>query len=757
MFALTGFELGKVWCRRSFLLALCALLLLNLSLLWYTNLPDEENPGLSAYRALQGEIQGMSEREKGAYVSNLKETMDGVCFVEEVLALRRMPGEMGEALTAQAMETSPGVFEAYYDLYQRGGYLKFTDSLWQESRLAGELYREWEEVREYGAYLQSVQENRDTLGGIGIFGVSGGEDFSARNVEKSARDYGKLDDRGIRWMPGRALTGAMEDGRTDLLLLLSVFLFVGHLVPEEKEKRLFYITRSTAKGILPSIGGKLAALLIHCMAMALLLWGENLVFFGCAAGLGDLGARLQSVAAYRESAFQMDIWQYILLSMATKGFALFGFGAVLTALCILADSVSLPYAAGGLWCGVGGLLYAFVPPASKGTMFKYLNLAGSLRTEQLYGAYLNFNLLGRPVSRTALTWAMLAAVAVGGVIACACLFSRGEGFELREKRLLTGRRFRPHASLLRHEGYKVMWMGRAGMILLAFAVLIGGRNLKRQYTLSAQEQYYQDIMLELEGGLTEEKEEFILAEEARYREAFDQIERIDGMVAAGELDASAGEDMKAAWYAVTAFYPSFARVWRQYEGILETGGNFIYDTGYLYLLGTRDDGFLIDFLLLTCCVILAFGNGMSMEDAEGAWCLLGATLRGKRGVIWRKSVLCASAGALLALVPFGCRAAAVSAACPLHGLGFPARDIPYCGNLAFPLTVAGLLALLVLSQALALAVTVSGVLALSYWRKSAVRAYFFAALAFAAPLVLDMLGLGGPQVLYPLYAWTARL
>ena len=53
MFRLTGFELGKIWGRRSFFVGICVLLLINGFLLWYTNLTDGERPPLSAYRVFQ--------------------------------------------------------------------------------------------------------------------------------------------------------------------------------------------------------------------------------------------------------------------------------------------------------------------------------------------------------------------------------------------------------------------------------------------------------------------------------------------------------------------------------------------------------------------------------------------------------------------------------------------------------------------------------------------------------------------------------
>ena len=782
MFCLTGFELEKIWGNRRFQLSCLLLVLLELFLLWYTALPDEGEAGLSAYKAFQRKIQGMSEQEKADFVTGLKETMDGIGLVQEVLTMRGMGNEMGDAFAAQIMESAPGVFEAYYELYQSEEYLTYTDSFWQERGLIEELYEEWEKCAGYGEYLQSVQETGDTLEGIGIFsGKSGGAEpsFSSRNVEKSARDYAGLTDEEIRWMPGRALTGAMENAWTDIFLLLSVFLAVGSLILEEKEKRLFYITRSTRYGMGKSIGAKLAALFLHCAGMAVILYGVNLLFFGVAVGYGDLGAALQSVAAYRESCLSVSIREFIWLSVLTKGLAAFGFGALLAALCIAAETVYLPFGAGILFCGISFSLYSAIPGASKWNLYKYLNLMGILKTEHYYGGYLNFNLFGYPVSQRILTWIVIIFLAAGGMVGSVFFYLGGEKLALRDSRLPAVSFFRPHASLLRHECYKLMIVNRAALVLLAFGFLAGYREWGQNYYLSAQETYYQDMMLRLEGELTEEKEEWILSEHARYQDAFDQISQIEGMVSWGEISERAGEDLKAKYNAVTAFYPAFLRAWEQYQRLTENrisgsvgegtaadsaGGNFVYDTGYLYLFGLKGEGTLIDLILLCCCVILAFGNAVSMEDRIDAWSLLGNTRTGKRKVLLHKAILCIVSAALLALVPFICRAVRIDRTYPFRGLSFRISDIPCYGLLASahllqPLPVWGFTLLVALSQAAVLGLAAFTVFALSAWRKEPLGTYFLAALLLLVPLALLLLGFPAADVfsLYPLYSWTARI
>lgn len=769
MFRLTGFELEKLWGKRRFRLSCLLLLLLELFLMWYTTLPAEGKAGLSAYKAFQKQISAMSEAEKQAYVTGLKETMDGMALVQDVLMLQGMGNEMGDRLAVQAMKSAPGVFEACYERYQRGDYLTFTDSFWQEQSLIEELYEEWEKTAGYGAYLQSVQERGSVLGGIGIFGgTAGGEEeasFSARNVKKSAEDYAGLSDERIRWMPGKGLIGAMNNVWTDIFLLLSVFLAVGDLILEEKEKRLFYITKSTRYGMGRSMGAKLAALFLHCVGMAAVLYGVNLLFYGVTVGYGDLGAALQSVAAFRESCLPVSIRAYLVLSVLTKGLAAFGFGALLAAVCMAAETIYLPYGVGILFCGVSYILYTAIPGASRWNLYKYLNLMGILKTEHYYGGYLNFDLFGHPVPQRLLTWGLLFLLAAAGTAGSLWFFIKGEKLALRDGRLPAISFFRPHAGLLRHECYKIMIANRAALALLAFGLLAGYREWGQNYYLSVQEAYYQDMMLRLEGELTEEKEQLLLSEQARYQEAFDQISQIQEMVSRGEMDERAGEDLKAKYNAVTAFYPAFLRAWEQYrrisgEGLpTRPGGNFVYDTGYLYLFGVKGEGTLIDLILLCCGVILAFGNAAAMEDTGGAWNLLGSTRTGKRKVLLYKACLCGASAAVISLAPFACRMARIGMTYPFRGLSFGAGNLPCCSGVASALPIWGFLLATALSQAVVLAMAALAVLGLSAWRREPLGAYFLAALLLLVPLALLMLGFAAAEgfSLYPFYSWTARL
>lgn len=753
---LIGFELRKLWGKRGFCLSFCVILLLNVLLLWYAHLPDQNTPPLSAYQAFAEDMAEMTETEKGDYLAMLQETLDGVDFAQKVVNARLL--ENGDQIANAAMERRPGVFERYYDQLTSGDYLIYTDSLSLEQALVKQMAEEYAQVSGYGDYLNAIQENRDTLGSISLFQDSTQSSFSSRNIQKSARDYAGLEDSNIRWIPSQGIANAMDSILTDLLLLLTLFLFVGGSILEEKEKHLFYITRATHLGGLPTMGAKLLALLIHCLSATAVLYGCNLLFFACTTGLGDLSAGLQSLAPYLSSPLPLSIWAYLLLSLAMKALALYGAGALLTALCVCVKRGFVPYLAGIGAVGISWLFYALIPAYSMWSPLKFLNLIGLLRTETLLGGYWNFNILGTPVSRLTLATGLLMAGCVLGSLLSLLAFGRGHALTLRSSHATLAMPFHPHGNLLRHEGYKLLLTNRALVILLAFALLLGYQIFHQGYSCGGQEQYYQTFLLQLEGEWTEEKEQLLATEQARYDTAFAELERIESLVSEGTLEGDTAEVMKGPWYSETVYYPAFQRILLQYDRVKAEGGDFVYDTGYLYLFGIRDGDFPLHLLLLTLAIGFAFSNAVSMEYQAGAWPLLQATQRGRRAILRRKGLVTLLCAWLLTLAPWVCRWIAITRVFPLGQLTAAIDSIPgYAQGNTLPIFL--FLALALLSQLVAVSLVALAVLALSRWRKTQLQALFFSLLFLAFPLALSLMGLTFTKwcSVYPLYAWPSFL
>lgn len=754
MMRLSLFELSKIWRKKSFILSICLLLAINLFLLWYTNLPEAETPPLSAYKAICEDMSLMSEAEKADYISKLKDKIDGVLFVQEIQNLQAMGNEMGTVIAQQKIDANPGLLERYGELYQSGEYLVYTDDLMKESSLINELFEEYSKVSEYDTYLESVQQTKNNLNGISIFQNTNADSFSNRNIEKSAADYKKMDTVQIRWQPSKGIVLASESIITDLLLFLGIMLFVGGLITEEKEKRLLYITRATKRGMSAYLLGKLSALLIHTVVLSFVMIVSNLVFAAVTAGVGNLTISLQSLAPYMESSLSISVIEYILLSIITKAAVLFCFGAMLTAVAIVGTKSFMPYFIGILLLAVSGITFITIPTYSDLCALKYLNFIGAMETDELYGAYLNLNINEAPVSRLMLTWSALALLMSTGVVLCLVLYLQGNNLELKKIRMPRLIRFHPHGNLLRHEAYKVLITNRAALILLCFAVLIGYYGVSQEYHPSVNEQYYQKMMLQLEGEFTEQKEQLILAEQNRFEEAIRKINQIDTLVSNGDIDELTADSMKMQWEAVLSFYPSFERIELQYDRVKQDGGEFIYDTGYLYLLGKQDHSLLICALLLSVCMVLSFHSSISMEYSKDSWCLLGTTVLGRRKIIVRKIWVCLICAAILSVIPWVFRSIAISKVFPMNCMTSPIQSIPMFENISVCMPVivfiilAALLQMILIMGVSLVTITISG------WRKNDMQSLFFGLLILVVPLVLKLMGFNfaGWFSIYPLYS-----
>ncbi len=754
MWSLIYFELKKIWNKKSFVFITCLLLIINIFFLWYTNLENEKRPSLSSYKMFQTEILNMSESEKEEYVRKFKKDIDGIYFVIDLLNMQK--NEIGSSFVEQELNANPRVFETYYEIYKSGNYLHFTSSLEQEQIFINEIYNEQVKVSGYDDYLEGIKKDKGKLEGISIFNNQDENNFSTRNIKKSAKDYSGLNSSNVKFIPSKTIVSTIENIGTDILLILITFLFIGNLITEEKEKKLFYVTRSTKYGVVHSIFAKIIALFIHCIIFSILLFSINYLFFGIFGGFNDLGIKLQSLAPYMESNFNGSILEYLIISILTKGIVVFGIGTIITAICIISDSMILPYMVGISFLGISWLFYKIIPAVSNLNIIKHLNIFGILKTENLYGSYLNFNFFEYPISRITFSWIMIVGLLGLGIFLCIKFFLKGKSLELKRSTKNFILKFKPHTSLFKHELYKILITNKGIIIILIFSLLICYNELQRRYSPSLQEQYYQNIMLKLEGKPTEEKTELIKTEKSRFDEAFSKISEIDEQIAKGEINDTTGEAMKVKWYSITAFYPTFEKVLEQDKYVKENDGNYIYDTGYLYLFGVMDEGILNDFILLTLSIIFMFCNVMAIEYQNKAVNILQATNKGKKAIIKTKVKATIIIVLLFCILPFVCRFISVSSTFPINGFLLSAKDISIYHNLSSGILVIGLILLKIFIQVFSGIILAMLILTISAWKKNNVQTIFLGLLILFVPLVLVLLGFEYMRLfsLYPLYSYT---
>ncbi len=691
MMKLIPFELAKFWRKKNFCLVMALIFFVNLFFLWFLNQSDPYTPGLSDYKRLHNDLKSITAEKQYDWLQQRYEDIENYAVVDEILTYRSRNDDFAKQLEAGLIQENPGVFEKYHEKYISGEYLKYTDSLEKEAALLGTVYGEFHKVHNYGDFLRGISERKEKMSGISIFSADT-ESFSAKNMGKEEADYSGM--TGLLPVPNLSapITAALELPVSDLLLYLAVIFFGGAMIYEEREKKLFLITFSTAKGRFSTISAKLGALALHCFTVTGCLYGSNFAWSFAAAGFPDITAPLQSLGPYMESTLKLSIGGFIILNVLLKGLALFSFGTLLLTAAIAFKQNFMSLFAGGLCVGVSGLLYNVIPANGWNNWFKFLNLYGAMKTDKLLGGYLNLNFFGQPVSRCTVVVMFLCIVCLLGAAGTTVLFLRGKNLsaEQREnpaaklygkiraaiflkRRSLRGDCRNPaYGGIFSHESWKILIMQRSIVILLLFTIFIGYQHVSKPYEINGAESYYKAMMMELSGELTEEKKALIEKEQARYDKAFAEIERIEGLIACGEIDEQAGNAMMEPYQRETAFYPSFQRIIGQYQWICQhKTGRFVYDTGYLLLFGFSESGAadaMADYILLALCIILAFSCTFAMEYQAGAWNLLAATACGKRKIQRGKVGITLLIGTVMTLLIFASNVAQILIHCPLNQL-----------------------------------------------------------------------------------------
>ena len=750
MMKLICFELEKIWKKKQLLVLLLIIMFTNILLHWYSDRSTVFKPDLQSYKKVAETMADMSESEKYTYLKTMAEDLECIRVTDQIVLWLGRDGNSLENISKEYQET----FQKWYPVYKKGNYLLYTDSLEQEITLINELYEEAKQVTHYKEYLKEMKQSKEELSSISIFAKQSEETFSEKNIKKSGEDYKKRTAANVRWIPSKGLVSAMDSPITSILFFISIFLFAVWGIMEEKEKKLFFITRITDKGVLHNGIARIAALGISCVFLSILLYGCNYVWYGIHTGFWDMSLDIQSVDAYMESCYNLTIGQFMVLSVFTKAVVAFGFGLLLQFITILNCKKMMSFVIGIGILVSNTLLYELLPAVGVLCPFKYLNIIGIFHTENLYGDYLNFNIGEVPVSRTWLSILLILIILIVGCIAVTVAFCYGRNFYFVQRQRRKWISFRPHNNLFRYECYKMFITNRAMFVLLGCLLVAGGYYTSQNYSLSVKEQYYKGLMMDLEGELTKEKEQILLAEKERYDNAFEQLNYIDEMLAAEEISELEAEEKKETWNAIIAFYPSFQRAWQQYERILEQGGVFVYDTGYLYMFGTWGGGFLIELFIFSIGILLMLSNFVSMEYQNKTNLLIHSSTFGMKKVLQKKTWLCVLVGSCLPVcirIFYGIH---IQKTFPTHYWNSSIHGIFQYQNIPVDIPIWLFFIVIVSLQILVCSVLALIVMFLSYWRKNFMQTILIGAIIFVVPLALYIRGIEFTKYLtvYPLYS-----
>lgn len=730
-------ELERIWKKKAYLLMVFLVIVLQIVILWYSDIYRRNDVPLSGHRKLNEELAGMREQEKAKYLEEEKKLMDAMLFEEKSQMYLSQDTELGKAYQEMVLEKNMDYYNEYFELYTSGEYLKYTDNLEDESDLIYGVCEEFEKVYGYADYVEEVITSKDKLSQISIFESRKKTDsFSEKNIKKSAKDHKGMDNIETRYLSAKGIEEVLKFSVTDIFLILLIVYFSMQLVWEEKETGLFAVTRAAKRGRGHNIVTKLMALAIHVIITAVMLYLIQYIWYCVNAGFIDLTIPIQSVAAFMESSMRWNLLEMMAAVLFSKIFASFLVGLVALFFALIAKMVWVPWLAATIFVVLGVGCYELIDIHSALAVFKYIPFFGLFQGDKLYGRYINVNMFGSPVSGMwicLLSNIILAVILLVAVIIIFLYFFE-VNFQSRKGKVLQVKNF--GKNLFNQEMYKIFVMNKAFLVVIIFLITMGYFQYDADYKLPTGEIYYQNIMLELEGPLDEQKEKIIETEQKKYDDAFEQIAKIETLEAEGEISECKADSMKRKYEIIVSLFPQFEKVLVHYDRAKMGNVPFLYDTGYrqLFCMKGGFDRLVQEFFIAAITIILAFGSVLSMEQEKKSWMLLGTTYVGKENIIKMKWLICFICVIIIGTYSWIFRVIMINRKYPIREVLYSAKCMLGYNGYGVPLILFMLLEVVI---HILLYMGMTGiVLAISEKRDRTVEVYILSTILLIVPFVL---------------------
>lgn len=747
MFRLLRCEWAKVWKKPVFLTCIFAMLAVNILLLWYTG--SNQSISHSAYQTVTKELSSLNGQERTKWIKAQQERASALYALEQIELLQAGAGSMSSYQIDLLMQENPNL-EQYRAEYQNGAAPKYTGSFEAEKAFWDEIAQDSVTQEEYANFLTDVQKDADSLSGISIFADVEKESYEQKSIRQTADQYQKLSRLSVLPGQSKGILTATNAVSTDCILLLLLLLFVVLLVVNEKQKGLFPLIRSTPKGRQKTMAAKSVVFLCTSGLLTLLFWGSNLVYCALTMGLDRFFRPVQSIAFFIGGPYSISVAGYLLLFFLTKWVAYLIFGGSVLLISVVFDKVSAVGFVTAVVFGIEAIFYFGIAPLSPYRLLRILNVFNLMQTGRFYSTYSTVNIFGNPVSEVLLTWTVLASVGILLFLFAVLIYawkkkvSSGTSLLQQIRKRFPKLRLRPSASLWRQETYKLLVVNKGILLALVFVCLIFPKITQHSDYLPPDELYYKSYMERLSGELTEEKEDYLQAEQQKFAEAQEEIVRIEQLYQDKKITEIQRVQLEQPYQSILNTQNAFSRVLQYYDHMkLQKDGTFLYDTGYLRLFQGNHAIYLA--LLIFCA--LCFSNLFSMELQNGAVKLIRTLPKGRSNTIRCKVVLSLFLCIGMTCAAYGMELFSIHEVYGLNQWSAPVSSIPLFSSLPSWMSLWEYVTITLALKLIAVISSTFIVLLVSSKSKNGLIAMLLSLFLLTAPVALSFMGLGYMQYL----------
>lgn len=634
MFSLIKIEFIKIFQKKNLILFLLLLCIVNIGIFAYAQNANHSIPPV-AYQRLQRKLNQIPNNERYDFIKSEYEKYEAFMLIEQLISLRVNIQENQDQIDILINE-HPDIEEKYSQEYHENHQSYYTDYLESDVEFLNHVVEEFEVLHQYPQMIETIQNQAKTITSISIFQTETNS-FEQKNISKSAKDYQDMISTPLIYTSEKGLYEAISFPITSILMMISMMVLASHMIMEEKEKKLFSIIKLTKKGQYPTILAKIIVFMSLVALITFVMVVTELFYSHIIYGLGDLNRSLQSMASFSHCPLSLNVSQFIIVVMFLKWLSACLIGIIMIFITIFINNKIMAFLSIIVLIVIEYIFYLFVPALSPFYLFKYFNIISVLQTDTFFQIYRNMNILGEPVSLHIFTFiCMLILFLIMLIVTCITYcYQRNmtlQSFEMKIFRFS----FPPFLSLRGQELYKVFHLQK----VLILCILCMGVQFYQYHDMSlyidTETKIQQQYLKELEGPLTDEKEQWILQEKKHFDDFNQQLTQISLKEKNGLITHWQAIQMSEPIEQQLIGQDVFQKIYTQYLNIKDNPHKqFVFDVAYQQFF-IETSWTMMPTLLLFIILILGLSSLINYEFQNQMYRVTQTTLKGNKPLIYIK-------------------------------------------------------------------------------------------------------------------------
>lgn len=311
----------------------------------------------------------------------------------------------------------------YSKLYDNAAGLDLNDDeLFNRSVMLSNIQAQLSHIDSYEEFISNMKSRAEQQSSFSIFAEP--DSFSFRNIEKTPMDFAEV--KGVKPILGnnKAVEAATSYEVSSYILLIIVLLVNILMFSVEREKGLYVLVRSTAKGRLSTIACKLLVVLSVTAVVSLLFYASNIMMAGTVYGFGDLSRPVQSSELFLNCALNVTMLEYLILWVLGKTLLLCSLSMLTAFLFVVIKSSAKTYLILAAALIFEFSCFIFIDGSSVLASLKFINIFYLISGNNIFGCYQNVNIFSQPINIITIFIGLAIALFVVGVFGTTLAFSR---------------------------------------------------------------------------------------------------------------------------------------------------------------------------------------------------------------------------------------------------------------------------------------------------------------------------------------------